>query len=92
MTITKEGFLQVRVSKTLEQKVDKAAKKTHDGNVSAFVRDALNDRVGAVEVAPGNISLPYSILALMEEKAREAGLPLDEFIRFTLTKNLVDGD
>jgi hypothetical protein len=26
----------------------------------------------------------------MEEKAKKAGLPLDEFIRFMLTKNLVE--
>jgi predicted DNA binding CopG/RHH family protein len=66
------------------------AKKTHDGNVSAFVRDALHDKVGDIEVTPGTIRLPYSLLGLMEKKAKEAGLPLDEFIRYTLTKNMVE--
>jgi predicted DNA binding CopG/RHH family protein len=88
-TTTKEGFLQVRVSEDLEKKLKKSAKKTHDGNLSAFVRDALHDRVGNIEVAPGNVRLPYSLLALMEEKAKKAGLPLDEFIRFMLTKNFL---
>jgi predicted DNA binding CopG/RHH family protein len=91
MSVIKEGFIQVRVSKDLERKVDRAAKKSHSGNISAFVRDALHDRVGGVEVVSGSIRLPYSVLSAIEEKAKEAGVPLDEFVHYLLTKSIVEG-
>lgn len=86
----KRGFLQVRITHELERELGALAQQTHEGNVSALVRDVLCDHVGNPEVSPGTIRLPYSLLGLMVEKAKAAGLPLEEFIRYTLIKNLVN--
>lgn len=88
--MSKEKILQVRIGTELEKKIKKEAKRTHSGQISAFVRDALHDKADNIEVSSGYIRLPFSMLSVVEERARKAGLPVEEFVRYILAKGLVD--